>query len=292
MPLPVPGRIAEALRRSTVQIITGSGRRQGNGSGVALPSGQVITNAHVVAGSGLTVESWEGKSLTASVLKIDRNRDLALLSVPGLSSDAGSLADSDQLRVGTPVIAVGNPLGFTGALSSGIVHHIGPLFQMSSLTWIQADVRLAPGNSGGPLADFHGRVVGINTMIVSGALALAIPSRTVQAFLSRPVGGRSLGVVVRPVQLRNQFVGLMILELVKGGAAEGASLLPGDILVAADGVPFRTLEHLQRAIDESRDGLLHIDFHRGDHRGHHGAATSTTRHVSVRLSLERVQSAA
>ena len=284
MPLPVPGRVAEALRRSTVQVVSAHRGAQGNGSGLALTGDRVITNAHVVRGQRLTVESWEGKSVTASLLKMDRNRDLAVLNVPGLAAEPGTLADSDQLRIGTPVVAVGNPLGFTGALSSGVVHHIGRAFQMSSSTWIHADLRLAPGNSGGPLADFHGRVVGINTMIVAGGLALAIPSRTVQAFLSRPLTGRKLGVVVRPIERPNGGLALIILELVSGGAAERASLLPGDVLTRANGARFQSVDDLQDAIEQAPDALLQLDFER--------AGSPAVRHVSVRLLSERVQSAA
>src|SRR5215469_819643 len=119
MPFAVPGYVADSLRRSTVQVITDRGRMQGNGSGVVLTEERVLTNAHVLHGE-LTVESWEGERFSASLLRIDRRRDLALLRTPGLKSEPATLADSDQVRVGMPVFAVGNPLGFTGALSSGV----------------------------------------------------------------------------------------------------------------------------------------------------------------------------
>lgn len=284
MPLPVPGRVAEALRRSTVQVVSARGRRQGNGSGVALAAEQILTNAHVMSGGPIAVETWEGNSLPASLLKMDRRRDLALLQAPGLQVTPGTLGDSDQLRVGTPVVAVGNPLGFTGAMSSGIVHRLGPAYPFSALPWIHADVRLAPGNSGGPLADFQGRILGINTMIVSGGIALAIPSRAVQTFLSRPSVPRTLGVVVRPVQTSKNAIGMMILELAAGGAAEKASLLPGDILVAAGDSRFRYIDDLQAAIDDAPAGLLHLDFYRG--------GTNTLRHVTARVAAETIPNAA
>lgn len=284
MPLPVPGRVAEALRRSTVQIIIGRGRQQGSGSGVALADERVLTNAHVVRGEQISIESWEGRALRASLVKMDRRRDLALLHAPGLDVTVGHLGDSDQLRVGTPVVAVGNPLGFTGAVSSGIVHRLGPAFPFSALPWIHADVRLAPGNSGGPLADFQGRIVGINTMIVSGGIALAIPSRAVQTFLSRSSVPRSLGVVVRPVQISKTDIGMMILELVPRGAADIASLLPGDILVGAGDSRFRYVDDLQAAIDEAPAGLLQLAFYRG--------GTTSLRHVSARVAEETIPAAA
>src|SRR4051812_45798332 len=185
MPLPVPGRIVEMLRRSTVEVLSGSERISGAGTGTVITEGQVVTNAHVVRGASLTVASWEGDRLPASVLKIDGRRDLALLSVQGLRAPASPLGDSNALRPGTPVVAVGNPLGFVGAVSSGIVHSVGVALPMGGRTGIYADLRLAPGNSGGPLADFNGQIVGINTMVISGGLALAIPSRTVQMFLEK-----------------------------------------------------------------------------------------------------------
>lgn len=158
MPLPVPGRVAEMLRRSTVQVAgSGSTVQVTGGSGIALEGERVLTNAHVAGRERLSIESWEGDRLGASLIKMDRRRDLALLRVPGLRVTPGTLGDSDALRVGTPVVAVGNPLGFTGAVSSGIVHRIGPVHSFGALQWIHADVRLAPGNSGGPLSDFQGR---------------------------------------------------------------------------------------------------------------------------------------
>jgi serine protease Do len=262
VPIPVPGRIAESLRRSTVQIRSGSGHRQGCGSAVVLTDEQVITNAHVIREGPLAIESWEGNTVWASVLKIDRGHDLALLSAPGLEAPSAQLGDSNELRVGTPVVAVGNPMGFVGAVSTGIVHAIGPAAPISRSRWIHADVRLAPGNSGGPLADLQGRIVGINTMIVTGGLALAIPSRAVQSFLTRTTSQRSLGVVVRPVSLKERGIGMMILELVRGGAAERASLVPGDILVGSIERRFHFLDDLRSAIDEAPGALLSLNFYR------------------------------
>jgi serine protease Do len=284
MPIPVPGRVAELLRRSTAQVRITSSEGNGHGSAVVVTDNQLVTNAHVIRGERLMVESWEGTVLPASVVKIDRRRDLALLSAPRLQAPAACLGDSDELKVGSAVVAVGNPLGFVGAVSSGIVHAIGAASPISSLPWIHADVRLAPGNSGGPLADLQGRVVGINTMVVGPGLALAIPSRAVQSFLARKSEGRSLGVVVRPVQLRNRAFGMLILELVSGGAAEKASLLPGDILVGGNGRRFRFLDDLQMVIEQAPDSLLHLDFYRG--------GQEMLRHVAVKLVSEPLQTAA
>lgn len=286
MPIPVPGRVAEALRRSTVQVRSGNRYRQGNGSGAVIGSEQIVTNAHVVHGGSLTIDSWEGKSVAASLVKVDQRRDLALLAAPGLEAPAASLGDSDTLRPGMPLFAIGNPLGFIGAVSSGVVHAIGPVGPnfMGGLSWIQADVRLAPGNSGGPLADFQGRIVGLNTMVVSGGLALAVPSRAVQVFLARTGSAPTLGVVVRPVSVRRGELGFLVLELAPKGAAEAASLLPGDILVAANGTPFRSADDLQTAIERAPDALLRVDFYRG--------GQTAVRHVVARLQREPIRSAA
>jgi serine protease Do len=287
LPLPVPGRIAETLRRSTVRIRSGRGAREGHGSGIVLAPEQVVTNAHVVQTRQLIIESWEGKSIEASLVKEDRCRDLALLTAPGLSGTPAILGDSGRLRPGTPVVAVGNPFGFVGALSSGAVHQIGPFqLDVASLAqedWVCSDLRLAPGNSGGPLANFQAEVVGINTMVAAGGLAFAIPSRTLQSFLSRKTTPASLGVTVRPVRLTTGNTGLLILELVPGGAAESASLLQGDVLVAANGKPFRSQQDLLIAIDEAADSLLEISFIRG------GRAV---RRVNVKLLPVHLQHAA
>jgi serine protease Do len=284
MSIPVPGRIAEVLRRSTVQVRSGSGRRQGCGSAVVLHGEQLVTNAHVLTAPDVTVESWEGKTTSATIVKRDRRRDLALLAAPGLDAVPAQLGDSAQLKAGAPLIAVGNPLGFVGAVSTGVVHSIGPIENLGNLSWVRADIRLAPGNSGGPLADWRGQVIGVNTMIISGGLALAVPSRDVQRFLQGKNSQLSLGVVIRPVAWKGGELGMMILELVEGSAAEQASLLPGDILVAADGRRFRSVDDLQASIDEAQGMVLHLDFYRG--------GQNNLRQVTARLLPERVKHAA
>jgi serine protease Do len=277
MPIPVPGRLAEALRRSTVHIRVAGGRAEGSGSGITLPGDRVLTNAHVVRGGPITVEWWEGKTTAATVIKIDRQCDLAVLQVPKLEAPPATLGDSSRLKAGTPVIAVGNPLGFIGALSSGVVHALRPLSQ-GGPKWIHADVRLAPGSSGGPLADFNGQVLGVNTMIVSSGLALAIPSRTVQHFLLPSTGRKTLGVTIRPVQLRSGGAGLMILEITDNSAAERSSLLPGDILAAVNGRKLLDVDDLQNAMDEAASSLLQVEFYR--------AGKPELRRVAVELKQE------
>src|SRR6202043_3608360 len=145
--------------------------------------------------------------------------------------------------VGELVLAVGNPLGFVGALSTGIIHSAGSVSGLGMNAWLQADVQLAPGNSGGPLADAQGRVLGINTM-VAGGLALAIPSNDVSRFIANGPSHSVLGVEVRPVRivLRDENrIGLLVMGATPGGPASMASLMIGDILVGVDGVLFRSV---------------------------------------------------
>lgn len=286
MPVPVPGRIAEALRRSTVQIRTGNGRYQGGGSGVVIASDRIISNAHVVRSQPVSIETWDGRVISGSVVKADARRDLALISLQAIDAPPVPLAESNSLRPGTPVVAVGNPLGFVGALSSGVVHSCGRV-QIGSgapLEWVAADVRLAPGNSGGPLANLQGHLVGINTMITTGYLALAVPSRAIQRFLSHRGSQGRFGVTIRPVRLRNGDAGLMILQVDRGTAAESASLFPGDILIATDQGRLQYPDDLQIAMEDAKAGVLHLRFLRGNQ--------TELRQVVVRLQFEPERNAA
>src|SRR5579875_2687464 len=171
---------AQRLCRSTVQV---RGEGPGGGSGVIWSAdGVIITNAHVARGSRATVELSDGRTLAATITARDKVRDLAALTVDATDLPAATVGDSDALRVGELVLAVGNPLGMVGALTTGIVHAATTDGQRGR-AWVQADVTLLPGNSGGPLADARGRVVGINSMI-AGGLALAVPSNAVRRFLA------------------------------------------------------------------------------------------------------------
>ncbi len=263
MPFPVPGRITDLLRRSTVQIRAASGQVQGSGSGIALSDGKIVTNAHVLVDDNPSIETWEGHTERVRIVKRDRRRDLALLAARTPSLPSASLA-SRSVERGQPVIAVGNPLGFVGAVSTGTVYATGPVRGLAYSRWIQSDVRLAPGNSGGPLANIHGEIVGVNTMI-AGPLALTIPADIVQAFLSSSSVPRSLGVTVRPVWVRSPRAphrfGLILLNVEPGGAAHRASLLPGDTLVGANGKTIESPDDLYGAIASNE--TLSLAFLRG-----------------------------
>jgi serine protease Do len=169
--------LAEALRRVTVEIVGDGGAR---GSGVLWPRGCLVTNAHVVREAALTVRLVDGARVDARLVARDVDADLAVLRIAASGLPPATLATA-AARVGSLVVAIGHPLGVQGALTTGIVHAIGPIVPRGA-AWIQADVRLAPGNSGGPLADASGGVVGLNAM-VAGGLALAVPVSRVIAFV-------------------------------------------------------------------------------------------------------------
>ena len=271
------GDIAEQLRRSTVLIHAGG---RGNGSGLIWSGeGLIVTNAHVVHGSNVCVQLWDGREFEAAVTARDPRRDLAALRINANSLPAACPADSSQLRPGELAIAIGNPLGFVGALTTGVIHAIGPLRALGSQTWVQASVRLAPGNSGGPLADARGHVIGVNTM-VAGRLALAIPSNAVRDFLAAGPRSAWLGVAVHAVRLpraNGHKFGLVLLEVEPGGPAAQASLMAGDILLGTEEKPFQSIDDLAKAIDGQGLRLLRLEFLRGDY--------SRVRCVTVQLGV-------
>jgi serine protease Do len=271
------GEIAEQLRRSTVLIHAGG---RGSGSGVIWTSdGTVVTNAHVVRGSNTRVQLWDGREFDATVTARDRRYDLATLRISASALPAASHADSSQLRPGELAIAIGNPMGFVGALTTGVIHVIGPLRGLGPQTWVQASVRLAPGNSGGPLADARGRVIGINTM-VAGRLALAIPSNAVLDFLAGGPRSAWLGVTLHPVRLphvNGRAFGLVLLEVEPDSPAAQASLMAGDILLGTEEKRFQSIDDLARAIDGQGSRPLRFEFLRGDY--------SRVRRVTVRLGV-------
>jgi len=276
------GEIAEKLRRSTVLVYAGA---RGNGSGVIWSAdGAIITNAHVARASQIRVQLWDGREFDAALVSRDTRRDLAELRISAANLPAAVTADSSQVRPGELAIAIGNPLGFVGALTTGVVHAVGPLRRLGSEPWVQADVRLAPGNSGGPLADARGRVIGINTM-VAGRLALAVPSNAVTNFLAADPIDAWLGVIVAPVRVprpasRSKVFGLVLLEVEPGSPAANASLLPGDILLGTGEKSFASLDDLATALQGSGPRLLRLAFLRGNYE--------RFRRVAVQLGGERI----
>lgn len=255
--------LAQRLRRSTVQVRAG---RSGAGSGIVWrQDGLIVTNAHVVHGRRLTVDLPNGDSRDAELIAADPKRDLAALRVSAQGLEAAQVGDSDRVRPGELAFAVGNPLGLVGAVSAGIVVAAGSTSSSRS-RWIQADVRIAPGNSGGPLADARGRVIGVNSMIYGG-LAIAVPSNAVERFLRSGRSRPRLGVTVEPVRVRvasqTDAPALLIFEIADGGAAERAGLMTGDAIIAIAGRPLRDETDLSDAlVNCAEEGALHITVQR------------------------------
>jgi serine protease Do len=199
---------AARLRASVVAIVDdghGSGRgrgagRGGHGAGFALGGGGgdlFVTSAHVVSSRKAVVVTPDGRAVPGTVVGRDVDRDLALLHAPGASLPGVTCGDPYALRPGALVFAVGHPLGVKDAVSVGVFQAVGAVPQgygmaeqrprrgrNPSIPWVQADVRLAPGNSGGPIADVEGNVIGVAAMIVSG-LALAVPAPDLEGLLSK-----------------------------------------------------------------------------------------------------------
>jgi serine protease Do len=177
-------RIAERLRRATVQVRDGYASGQGSGV-IWSPDGVVVTNAHVVRSPMQQVTLSNGREFTAKLIARDPRRDVAVLRIEPSGADADAfltltIRDATSLRAGELVVALGHPWGELNALSVGVVHSA----MQGPKSMIVADLRLAPGNSGGPLADAEGQLVGINCMIASG-FGMAIPTNVVTQFLRR-----------------------------------------------------------------------------------------------------------
>jgi len=279
MSIPGLGEIADRLRRLTVLVRPGGSK--GNGSGVLwLSDGLIVTNAHVAQGARAEISLWDGREFRAEVTARDARRDLAALRISAGELFAAEAGDSSRVRPGEIAIAVGNPLGFVGALTTGIVHAVGPIHGLGWQSWVQSDVRLAPGNSGDPLADARGRIIGINAM-VAGRLALAIASNEVTRFLNGESGADSLrlGVSVMLVQLprsSGRTVGLLLAAVEAGTPAARASLLPGDILLGTEQRRFTSVSDLAAALQGEAASLLRLEFLRGDYE--------RVRRVSVQLA--------
>jgi len=237
--------LAETLRASTVAVRVG---RSGAGSGVIWASdGAIVTNAHVASAPRAEIVLSDGRRFGARLERRDAGRDLALLRIDARDLPAAVARDPGDLRPGEMLVAVGHPLGIPNAVTMGIAHAaVGE----GARRFVQADLRLAPGNSGGPLADARGRVVGINSM-VAGGLALAVPSDDVQRFTGAVREPSLLGVHLAPARLRDGRDALVVIALEPSGRAHRAGLLVGDVLLARDPRALR----FASALDVLRGGV-------------------------------------
>ncbi len=239
--------LARGLRDVTVRVA--DERARGAGSGIVWAAdGRIVTNAHVVRGDRARVTWEDGRSLRATVVRRDDARDLALLRVEPLppARAVAPVRSAGTLRVGELAVAVGNPLGYVGAFTTGLV-------QRCNARWVTSSVRLAPGNSGGPLADSAGRVVGINSM-VAGNLSLAIPSDAVTAFVDAALAPR-LGVAVAPAVAslgRRRAQALVVTAVEAGSVAERSGLAIGDAILAVEGTSVGALDDIARALGVAR----------------------------------------
>jgi len=237
-------QLAETLRASTVAVRL---RGDGAGSGVIWSGdGTIVTNAHVASRPEAEVVLSDGRRFSARVERRDERRDLALLRIDASGLPAAAVRDPSELRVGEVLVAVGHPLGIPNALTMGIAH---AAVSEGSRRFVQADLRLAPGNSGGPLADVRGRVVGINSMVVGG-LALAVPADDVQRFVGAAGAPARLGVHLAPVRLRDGRAALLVVAIEPDGRGERAGLIVGDVLLARDAERLR----YARTLDVIRGG--------------------------------------
>jgi S1-C subfamily serine protease len=307
--------IYRAAREATVNITSRVYRQnwfmevypqEGTGSGFILNSdGLILTNSHVVRGAAeLTVTLADKKVFKAKPLQLDSRNDLALIKIDaGRKLPTMHLGDSDGLVVGQKVLAIGNPFGFEGTLTTGIVSSLNRSIQTENANralegMIQTDAAINPGNSGGPLLDSHGNVIGINTAILGSqgniGIGFAMPINRAKVMLdqfqktghvTRPVLGITEVWVTGDLAEMLKFPakgGLLITHVERGSAAEAAGLrgptevvivagtyqLPvgGDLIVAVEGESVETRDALQRVMNRKHGGeMLNLTVHRSGH---------------------------
>jgi S1-C subfamily serine protease len=255
----------------------GGRRVAGGGSAFVLaPDGYLVTSAHVVEGSlPEGVASFvDGREMVFEVVGADALSDLALLRTTGRDLVAAALGDAATLRVGQLVVAIGNPYGFAGSVTAGVVSALGRSLPVRSGSTqrvvdnvIQTDAALNPGNSGGALVDGRGRVVGVNTAVAGVGLGLAVPidattrriigalmadGRVRRAYLGIAGGARPLPP--RIVSRLGRDRAIEVVEIVPGSPAATAGLQPEDLLVEAAGVQLRGVDDLHRVMTEEMIG--------------------------------------
>jgi S1-C subfamily serine protease len=274
-------RVAEVLLPSVASLRVGAdGWGKGSGSAVAISEdGFLVTSAHVVVGAAGGIAAFgDGRELPYEVTGVDRLSDLAVVRVSGGGIERARLGDADGLRVGQLVVAVGNPLGFAGSVSAGVVSALGRSFAAQSgrharlvENVIQTDAALHPGNSGGALADSTAAVVGINTAVVGPGigqgLGLAVPVNAItlgiigslmtgrrvrRAWLG--IGGGSRPLPPRAAQDSGLSAGLEVTSVVSGSPAARAGIRPEDLILTIDDVPVAAIGELQRLLSADRIG--------------------------------------
>jgi len=268
--------VAERLSPSVANLrvsrrVRGGRMLDSGGSSVVItPDGFMLTSAHVVSrteGHG-RASFVDGRELEFEVVGSDPLSDLAVLRADGRDLVPAELGDAERLRVGQVVVAIGNPHGFTGSVTAGVVSALGRSLPTRSGAnvrvvdnVIQTDAALNPGNSGGALADGRGTVVGINTAVAGVGLGLAVPinaatRRIIAALMTEGRFRRAyLGIAggPRPLPPRlsrklGRTSGVEVVQVVEGGPADRAGLRPEDLIVELDGTAIEGMDALQRVV--------------------------------------------
>ena len=267
--------------------------RRGGGSGfIFTPDGLILTNSHVVHDANrIEVTVADGRRLPARTIGDDPATDLAVVQIDGASLVAATLGDSQALRVGQLVMAIGSPYGFQSTVTAGVVSALGRSLRSYSGRLIedviQTDASLNPGNSGGPLVDSNGRVVGVNTATILPAqgICFAIGINTAKFVASRLLrDGRIrrsyIGVSAQTTPIHRRLVryydlpketGVIVLSTEPSSPAQRAGLREGDVIVALEGQPVAGVDDLHRVLSDVRAGSVsELTVLRGTERLHLG----------------------
>jgi S1-C subfamily serine protease len=280
--------VAERVLPAVASLRVGHPGRGGAGSAVVItPDGFLVTSAHVVAQGGSASASFiDGTEYDVDVVGADPLSDLAVARARGATLAPVRIGNADQLRVGQLVVAVGNPWGFSGSVTSGVVSGLGRSLATADGNGrrrfiedvIQTDAALNPGNSGGALADWQARLIGVNTAVAGMGLGLAVPmNATTEAILSAlmrngrvrraylGIAGGTRALPPGAAQKLGRKAGVEVQEVVTGSPAAGAALQSGDIIVSVADTAVAKAGDLQRLMVEARIGSkLALSILRGD----------------------------